>query len=945
MADVQKRRYKNAERTLATLLEQKKLSVNGLRLLEEVYADPLFCTQPNQIEEWYKARKKSHFPKVILGSCLAKEAWRIRGNGPVKSVSIQQRTTINKLLHRAQLALESAWAMQPQDPQSASLLISVSLLQDQTIDVIDAWFRKAIEADKCWMAAYRAKFYTILPMWRGSNRELMNFLRTCVNESPKGSIVYTLPLELLKMKILRPTRLDIMVAIFPEGGEKARLIDKAINQYRYDFPHSPWPDFYQGVKNRYLFNNEESISDFAKALLRDVDNQWALAARSEVLYNLGHIDEAEADLLHLIRIAPEDARTYAQLGALRILQHNDVDKGIALYKQAFRLEKRDTVQAVYSFDLGDILAQKSHYEKAIVYFTNALEADPTFSRARLRRADIYELTGKPQEALEDILALAKLDPKFAEMAKQRAEQLIRSQAQTNPQPPQPPSQAIETTPDLEPSLPPYPIQATENSLPPIPLSAPANDPPQDLDDCENLYFRRMPQEAKTCVMEVLQTTPRHAAALALQGKIASDLEADQHLAAKFFGAAVKQEPQNERYIFEFGRALYLDHQWEQAITVYSKLLEVNGTLGEAHYQRGLCFEAVGRNEEAIKDMQLAKMYGFASPELDSFLQRHTPPPPVPLVNEQEEQRWTAEEDLRMGRFDQAEHAFLLMLQQNPQDDYALFQLGQIYSQWKRNSEKALEYYGRAIAANPKRPEIYLYRAALYSSQEKFELAAEDYSSMLEISPNKDTILADRAHCYMQLGEYTKAETDLRKALENAQSGKDEYTRLLAVVSAKTGSTIGHKQETAPFYVARGIQLASQNKPQQAKDDFLTAISLEQNNFSAHYELGCLYKEKFNDRKNALTHLNKAIELHSSDASFFLDRGLVYYELKEYLKAKSDFTSGLQIDNNSAQLYYYRGDCNKELGLKNEAKYDLLRAKSIDPSWGDAVTGLLKEMKS
>lgn len=942
LAHLQAQRFTDAEKLFNALLASKTISVNGTRVLEEVYDQLAASPDRTMFSAWCEASKNSHFPLVVRGNAFLEEASTLRGTDYAKHVTENRWEGIRELLRQAQSDFEAAHALQPNDPESASRMIRVSLLRNHPAEVIEQWFKKAVKADSAWIGAYREKFYCTLPNWGGSEKEMMAFMRSCTQNSLKGSIVYTIPFEYLKMSMPRHQSIGTMYLVDTGNQETLNLIENGIKRYRKDFPRSPWPDYYQGVLNQANANMQEAVADFGKGLDKDPDNTVILKAKVMTQYALGRLDKAETDLERIVQIEPDAAFGYANLGAIQFHLHNNAEKGIELYAKAFTIEKDPSILKSYFFDLAELLGKKKRYHEAIQYYTKALETDPQFSKALLRRGETKEVLGDIHGAIDDMLELQQKDKKYEAIAREHAEQYMHGLKQdTNQTPVLPGSSPGQPPPD--------PGVRMVESKDPMPVKSPDPLPQkeigQQVTECEGLYYRRMKDEAIACLTKIAQVAPNYAAAHYLLGKVAEDLEFNPRKALNYFGTAVSKDENNQQYIMRFGIALYLEHEYPQAISVFSKLLELNPSHGEAYYRRGLCFEAEGKQEEAIKDVQLAKIHGAASSEVEAFLHKHVQSiEPQPKIDKRQQLLMLAEENIRMRRWDEAEKQFQEMVQLNAQDDYALFKLGLLYWEGKRDQEKALDYLGKAIDLNKNHSDYFYQRAVIFQFLEKFPLAIADYSSVLSIKPKEGAVFGYRAECYMKLGEFKKAEADLHSAMKYSDSNKDSYNRMLAEISTKTGSLIKKSKENTQLLIDRGNKYKADKEYDLAKNDFMEAITLDPSNASAHFQLGRLYSEKLRNSDEALNCFNKAIELNQGERAYFFQRGLLYYGKKDFAKAKEDFSKGLELSPNDGQLYYYRGDCNKELGLKNEAIDDLFKAKQFDPGWTDAVTGLLKGLQ-
>lgn len=107
---------------------------------------------------------------------------------------------------------------------------------------------------------------------------------------------------------------------------------------------------------------------------------------------------------------------------------------------------------------------------------------------------------------------------------------------------------------------------------------------------------------------------------------------------------------------------------------------------------------------------------------------------------------------------------------------------------------------------------------------------------------------------------------------------------------------------------------SKKKPAQNMDWSKEAVALWENG-------------KYNDPKKALSYWNKAIRKNSKSAELYNNRGLAYYNLKQYQQAVKDFSQAIRMKPQDAMAYNNRGNAYYEL-----FKYDLAEAdfnQSID----------------
>ena len=86
-----------------------------------------------------------------------------------------------------------------------------------------------------------------------------------------------------------------------------------------------------------------------------------------------------------------------------------------------------------------------------------------------------------------------------------------------------------------------------------------------------------------------------------------------------------------------------------------------------------------------------------------------------------------------------------------------------------------------------------------------------------------------------------------------------------------------------------------------------------------------------DLGNALLNVNTAIENDLFNPDLYFLRGKIYFELNDYIQAKTDFLTVIVYDPQFADAHYYNGMCNLFLGNQQLAKKDFEVAASLgDP---------------
>ena len=78
---------------------------------------------------------------------------------------------------------------------------------------------------------------------------------------------------------------------------------------------------------------------------------------------------------------------------------------------------------------------------------------------------------------------------------------------------------------------------------------------------------------------------------------------------------------------------------------------------------------------------------------------------------------------------------------------------------------ALEDANKAVALNPKNPDVYNNRGLIYNNLKQYDSALKDYSKALELDPKNFSAYKGRGSVYFSLQQYERAIEELNKAIE------------------------------------------------------------------------------------------------------------------------------------------------------------------------------------
>jgi hypothetical protein len=117
---------------------------------------------------------------TLKGNSLTHSAWDARGSGVASTVTAEGRLLFQKRLRQAEVALEGAWRLDPENPLIATEMLLVARGLGYERDRMEAWFRRAMEADGDCRSACLRKLEYLLPRWHGSAEEARAFGLACL---------------------------------------------------------------------------------------------------------------------------------------------------------------------------------------------------------------------------------------------------------------------------------------------------------------------------------------------------------------------------------------------------------------------------------------------------------------------------------------------------------------------------------------------------------------------------------------------------------------------------------------------------------------------------------------------------------------------------------------------------------------------------------------------
>ncbi|RLC45202.1 MAG: hypothetical protein DRH70_07995 [Candidatus Coatesbacteria bacterium] len=165
---------------------------------------------------------------------------------------------------------------------------------------------------------------------------------------------------------------------------------------------------------------------------------------------------------------------------------------------------------------------------------------------------------------------------------------------------------------------------------------------------------------------------------------------------------------------------------------------------ESHYVKGMQY-LLSKKDYAAASAEYRKAIALGLPRFDIYF-------------------WLGEAQLKVGRNERALETYRRALEIQPYHEYSYFGIAEALRGLGRTDE-AIGNYEKSIEYEPRFLDAYLHLAKLYRSRGEPRKAVETLGAGLKYFPKAREMKLDRAIALVQLGQITKARSDLQKLLK------------------------------------------------------------------------------------------------------------------------------------------------------------------------------------
>jgi tetratricopeptide (TPR) repeat protein len=309
-----------------------------------------------------------------------------------------------------------------------------------------------------------------------------------------------------------------------------------------------------------------------------------------------------------------------------------------------------------------------------------------------------------------------------------------------------------------------------------------------------------------------------------------------------------------------------DKEYDQAIALFTRLIEEGYFLKGTYASRGFAYEQKGDVHQALEDYTRAIEHGGTHISRAELLQK-------------------------MGDYEKAAADWSHVIQHENSAEYRSAWYGYRSMCYRELQEydHALSDLNKALEVGPDKawtPILLLERTVVYRELGELEKALADADAAGELLQHDPRLYVERGEVYRRLKQNKKALADFERALELGSKyslGFAEY-----------------RLQWAHAY--RAVLRMQEKDYDRALQDLDQAISLDSAFAFGYVQRGILFRSQ-GKQYTALKDLNRAIELDNRYGLAYAERGELYRQQGEFTAALVDLSRALELDPANQEAAY------------------------------------------
>lgn len=494
--------------------------------------------------------------------------------------------------------------------------------------------------------------------------------------------------------------------------------------------------------------------------------------------------------------------------------------------------------------------------RAVEQHEKILEVDPNDQDALMKLSGFYQALEQPQKAEEVLARLLKIEPASAEALSNLA-RLHMTQGKTG--------EAIAA------------LEKVRDS---------GTAGPQELAMLAELYERVGRNDDAAALFEKVREMGGDNAAL--RASLARNwvLSGQVDKALREYERLSQEEPNNPDYHLRLSQIFREKRRFKDARERLEKAAELAPDSVEVQYNGVLLYEAEGRRDEAIEELERL----LSESSKDSYTQR------------EKGNRALFMEQLGMlyrgqGNIARAVEVFEGLAELDPEaKPSVVYHLVDTY-RFARDYERALTVAKEGAADFPDNRSLLMQRASLFAETGDWKQGSDLLQGLLDQEPDNRGVVLALAHVYERGRRYDDAIKAVEKAAELAATDEQKLSVLF---------THGSVLERAKRY-------------DEAEQKFRDLIAQDPDNASALNYLGYMLADVGKSLDEAHDMIQKALEIDPDNGAYMDSLGWLYYRQQKFELAERYLVRSLEKVKGDPVVHSHLGDVYSKLGKVDQAR--------------------------
>ena len=272
-----------------------------------------------------------------------------------------------------------------------------------------------------------------------------------------------------------------------------------------------------------------------------------------------------------------------------------------------------------------------------------------------------------------------------------------------------------------------------------------------------------------------------------------------------------------------------------------------------------------------------------------------------------------------------------------------------------NSDNSINYFKKAIEAQPNKMSFNFNLALSLKKSNKFEESIFYFKKVLDLDVNQPYANFNLAHLYEVIGDTDLSVAHYQKSLQKDKSLFESYINLALmfesidqIENAKKIYEEGIFNNPNNFSLRNnfGKLLNSEKNYKEAITHLEKAYKINSNSSILNFNLAMSYKG-LGEFEKAINHYKKTLELNPNYYQAYSHLSSIYHNKNLYFEAVDFIKKGIQLNPEYAEAYNNYGVLLRDLNLMQQSEKALIKAVNIKPNyhtanWNLALTRLSQE---